>query len=454
VGRRLSYAGVEPVLFPGSIRDNLVYGLRHRVLERSDENDRLAARRVAEALRTGNPVESVSDRWIDCELVGASNEEELDGIMLDLLRSVGMHDDIYRFGLSGMVDPARQPGLAERIVEARAGLRETFQAAGMSDLVEPFDPERYNGQATVAENLLFGVPTSRALMGRSLADHGEFRGTLEREGLSADLIEMGVRIAETMTEIFRGLPPGHALFEQFSFIGADELADFESILRRRSGRGLTKDDGVRLLSLPLAYVEPRHRLGLLDDALRARLVSARRPVREMLERSGDPGVHFYDVERVTPAAPLKDNLLFGRVSYSVANAQARVTEGISAVVTEMGLREAIERIGLDHQVGPAGRLLSAQQRASVNLVRCLLKQPDLLVIDGALAPYDEARARDLLRLLLETSKERALFVVLPNDRFAADFDAVMRFEGGKAQIEAPARGAAEEPPRRIAEAVA
>jgi putative ABC transport system ATP-binding protein len=456
VGRRMSYAGVEPVLFPGSIRDNLVYGLRHRALDRADENDRHAARRISEARRTGNPVESVSDRWIDCELVGARDEAELDGIMLGFLRAVGMQDDIYRFGLSGMVDPARQPELAEQIVEARARLRETFRAAGMADLVEPFAPDRYNNQATVAENLLFGVPTSRALMGRSLAEHAEFRETLEREGLSADLIEMGVRIAETMTEIFRGLPPGHSLFEQFSFIGADELQDFEAILRRRSGRGLTKDDGVRLLSLPLAYVEPRHRLGLLDEALTARLVAARASVRATLERSGDPGIHFYDAERVTPAAPLKDNLLFGRVSYSVANAQARVTEAISSVVTEMGLRDAIERIGLDHQVGPAGRLLTAQQRASVNLVRCLVKQPDVLVVDGALAPYDEARARDLLRLLLESSKERALFVVLPNDRYVDEFDAVMRFAGGTARIE-PVAGAAdpaEDSPRRVAGAVA
>ena len=47
---------------------------------------------------------------------------------------------------------------------------------------------------------------------------------------------MGVQIAETMTEIFEGLPPGHSLFEQFSFIGAEELKEFEAILRRR-GRG-------------------------------------------------------------------------------------------------------------------------------------------------------------------------------------------------------------------------
>src|SRR5829696_3566103 len=30
IGRHLAYAGVEPILFPGTIRDNLVYGMRHR----------------------------------------------------------------------------------------------------------------------------------------------------------------------------------------------------------------------------------------------------------------------------------------------------------------------------------------------------------------------------------------------------------------------------------------
>jgi putative ABC transport system ATP-binding protein len=303
--------------------------------------------------------------------------------------------------------------------------------------VEPFDPERYNKQATVAENLLFGVPVQRELMGRSLAEQPGFRETLDKAGLTQELIEVGFRIAETMVEIFRGLPPGHSLFEQFSFIGADELAEFEAMIRRKGARarGPAKDDAVRLLSLPLAYVEPRHRLGLLTDDMRSRIVAARPLVREMLQRSETPGVEFYDAEQVSPSAPLKDNLLFGRVSYTVANSQARVMEAVSAVVSEMGLREAVERIGLDHQVGPSGRLLSSQQRASVNLVRCLVKRPDILVVDGALAPYDEKRAGELLQLLLDTSKERALFVVLPNDRNTTGFDAVMRFSGGQVKID-------------------
>jgi putative ABC transport system ATP-binding protein len=454
VGRHVAYAGVEPVLFPGSIRENLIYGLRHRPLEPATESDaREAARRLLEARRTGNPVHSIHDRWVDCDLVGAKDEDDLDRILLDLLRQVGMGDDVYRFGLSGMVDPAKHPELAERLVDARERLREVFRAGEMAGLVEHFDPEHYNNQATVAENLIFGVPISRDLVGRSLAEQPGFRGTLERGGLIDDLTQMGVRIAETMTEIFRGLPPGHSLFEQFSFISADELPEFEAMLRRHSGRGLTRDDSTRLLALPLAYIEPRHRLGLLDDTLRTRLVETRTQVREMLQKELDPGVEFYDPERVTPAAPLKDNLLFGRVSYSVANAQARVTEAITSVVAEMGLRDAVERIGLDHKVGPAGRLLTAQQRASVNLVRCLVKRPDLLVIDGALTPFDESRASRLKRLLLDQSEGRALFMVLPNDRDIEGFDTVMRFQRGQVQLEAP-HGAEPAAPKAERERVA
>ncbi|HEX8167671.1 MAG TPA: ABC transporter ATP-binding protein [Beijerinckiaceae bacterium] len=453
VGRHIAYAGVEPILFPGSIRDNLVYGLRHHPIGDPEEDARERARRIAEAKRTGNPVETVTAPWIDCSLAGASDEDDLDRILIEFLERVGLKDDIYRFGLSGMLDPDKDPELAGRLIEARNRLRERLASSGMAELVEPFDAGRYNHQATVGENLLFGVPTSRALMGRNLAEHGPFREALKAEAVDGDLAAMGAQIAETMVEIFRGLPAGHPLFEQFSFVAADELPEYEAILRRharRAGDGSKGQDSknrdfrgqdfkgpelTRLLSLPLAYIEPRHRLGLLNEELEARLVKARRTVRERLGREGDPGVEFYDAEKVCAAAPLKDNLLFGRVSHSAANAQSRVTEAITGVIDEMGLRPGIERVGLMHQVGPAGRLLTAQQRASVNLVRCLVKRPDLLVVDGALAPFGEAQRRGLVSLLHDVTEGRSLFMVLPNDRETEGCKALIRFQKGKAVLE-------------------
>ena len=134
----------------------------------------------------------------------------------------------------------------------------------MADLVEPFDPSRYNSQATIAENLLFGVPISRGVHGAQSGREAGFRSAIDRAGLADDLVGMGLQIAETMTEIFEGLPPGHSLFEQFSFIGADELAEFEAILRRhapRRGQSETGGPDTASVALPLAYVEARHRLG-------------------------------------------------------------------------------------------------------------------------------------------------------------------------------------------------
>src|SRR5262249_29777459 len=152
------------------------------------------------------------------------------------------------------------------------------------------------------------------------------------------------------------------------------------------------------------------------EILEARLVKARGAVRARLEKSGNPGVEFYEASKVCSAAPLKDNLLFGRVSQSAANAQTRITEAITGGVDEMGLRPGIEREGLAHQVGPAGRLLTAQQRASINIVRCLVKRPDILSIDGALASFGEVQRQALTEVLLDISRGRIVFMVMANDR--------------------------------------
>jgi putative ABC transport system ATP-binding protein len=119
----------------------------------------------------------------------------------------------------------------------------------------------------------------------------------------------------------------------------------------------------------------------------------------------------------------------------VANAWLRVAEAISTVVRELGLLEGIKRVGLDHQVGTAGRLLTPQERASVNLARCLVKRPDILVVDGALAPFDEARSQQMTELLLELFERQSLFMVLPNDRQAGAFSIQMRFHDGQITTE-------------------
>ena len=146
-------------------------------------------------------------------------------------------------------------------------------------LVEVFDPERYNQNATLAENLLFGTPVGETFDVDRLAAQ-PLRGVLDQAGLTDALLEVGLKVASTMVELFADLPPDHEYFRQFSFISADDLPDYRPDHPRRPGQAgrAERGDRERLIALPLKLIPARHRLGLIDEALQARVLEARRAV--------------------------------------------------------------------------------------------------------------------------------------------------------------------------------
>ena len=87
-----------------------------------------------------------------------ANAEELSARIVELLTRLDFETDVYNFGLRSRFDAGADPELTARLLEARRALRDRLAADGITNLVETFDPERYNTNASVAENLLFGTP--------------------------------------------------------------------------------------------------------------------------------------------------------------------------------------------------------------------------------------------------------------------------------------------------------
>src|SRR5205823_11811632 len=132
-----------------------------------------------------------------------------------------------------------------------------------------------------------------------------------------------------MTEMFAGLPPEHEFFEQFSFISADELPEFASILAAAETGGvgaLDQQQRDKLLSLPFKLIAARHRLGILDERIQQRLIEARRAFRESLPEEARGQIEFFDPARYNAAASLQDNVLFGKIAYGEAEATMRVPQ--------------------------------------------------------------------------------------------------------------------------------
>ncbi|MDQ4060557.1 MAG: ABC transporter ATP-binding protein/permease, partial [Pseudomonadota bacterium] len=238
-GRRIGYVGPDMFLAHGTIRDVLLYGLKHAPLRSappSEEDSRRRAREIAEAESAGNPTFDLRADWVDYEAAGATGPDDILEPIKRVLALLDLAEDVFGFGLRSTIDPAVDPKLAARIVEARQTLRQRLPELNLAQLVEPFHPERYNRQATVAENLLFGTARSPDFADGSLAANPYMQQVLARTGLDAALFDMGRRIASTAIELFADLPPDHPFFEQLSFMSAEQIPDYRTALARVEGR--------------------------------------------------------------------------------------------------------------------------------------------------------------------------------------------------------------------------
>ena len=435
-GRQIAYVGSETSLFSGTLRDNLLYSLKHRPMREADYDDsgRTRWERLrTEAARAGNAVHDIRADWIDYAGAGVEGVESMNARAIEVLSVVDMDDDIYQLGLQSSVDPDAAPELARGVLEARGKLRARLADLSVEHLVDPFDREVYNTNMTVAENLLFGTPTDRTFDPENLAGNTYVRKVLDDVGLMDDFVDIGRQVARVMVDLFADVAPGSELFEQFSFISAEDLPEFRSLLGRtesESTADIGADDRTMFLSLTFKLVPARHRLGFIDEPMQKRLVLARRRFSEGFG-VGETPIEFFDAERYNSSVSILDNILFGRLAYGRQRSAARINEMIGEVVDTLGLRRAITECGLDYPVGIAGSRLSSVQRQKLAIARAVLKRPDVLVVDRATAPLDAQSQTRILDNLLKEFESRALIWVVHRASLAERFRHTIVLEGGK-----------------------
>jgi ABC-type sugar transport system ATPase subunit len=299
--------------------------------------------------------------------------------------------------------------------------------------VELFDREKYNDNMTVAENLMFGTPRDDSLAADKLADNVYVRRVLQESSLIPPFLDMGRQIAAVMVDLFADVEPDSHLFEQFSFISADDLPEFKSLLARTADghlENLEENDRRLLLTLPFKLIPARHRLGLVTDDLKLRVLEARRLFAKGFG-DGPPEVDFFDAERYSESISIQDNILFGRLAYGKPRAAATIGALIGEVVEKLDLRRPIMERGLEFSIGINGARLTAAQRQKLSIARSVLKRPDMLVLDEATAILDGPSQSAVMRNLFEEFRGRALIWLVHRASLGKEFDHTVILERGK-----------------------
>jgi putative ABC transport system ATP-binding protein len=435
LAREISYVPPEPELFTGSIRENVILSLKHQ-LPQSGSMDDL---RWQESSRTGNPMYDGDADWCDYEAACVSDADGLERAILDALDITGLTHDLYNYGLQGLLPTTASDEVKANVVAARHQIRTALVAANLDKLIQPFDFTQINPQATIGENLVFGVAAGDRLTGTGRAQDPFITAILAAEALTDPLVEIGLRIAENGVEVFSDLPSGHPLFERFSMIRASDLEYYAELLaglRTEDGRDQLPADGTaKLIELALGYTEPRHRMGLMTPELSARILRARNSFREYLPQDYAGEIEFYDANRFMAAAPIRDNLLFGRVAQNIANAEQRVSAFLKEALPGLGMEQLVYSLGLDYDVGPRGQALFAPQRAAVSLARGLICNPQILILEDAFKGFGIDEAATILQRIKERLTGATLLITTPTKPEDTNYDQYIYVDEARVTIE-------------------
>ncbi|PPR64102.1 MAG: putative ABC transporter ATP-binding protein [Alphaproteobacteria bacterium MarineAlpha4_Bin2] len=435
IGRRVGYAGPDSYIFDGTIGYNVFYGLKHQPVTPPKDNDPQRIKDRKDAIAAGNSSHDIDADWVNYADAGVSDRDELFAWWHRALVAVEMEDFMYGRAMNMIIDPDRKPMLADNVVRARRRVQERIQLdTTLSDLIHPFDFEKYNVSATVGANLIFGEAVDEKFSINKLGNNEFVRDVLDDCELTDRFEEIGLQVAATLLDMFDGMSSDDPIFEQYSFVDDDSLQELKRIValaKREGSATLMDDDRSQLISLTFQLVVERHRLGHIDDEMQLRILEARRKFRERLPEEYQKGVSYFDPEQFNARLPLRSNLIMGRVNAGRPQAEEKVDQILFDVLNELELTTEFILAAADFDVGIGGRRVPLVARQSIALLRSIVKRPEIMVINEALNAHDRATRNRIRGRIFELLPDTTIVWIDSEMPEANEFDQILVVRNGR-----------------------
>lgn len=185
------------------------------------------------------------------------------------------------------------------------------------------------------------------------------------------------------------------------------------------------------MSLPFKLVETKHQVGLIDDKMKKCLLKARRAFAQGLPDRLRDSVQFFQEGAYNAASSIVENIIFGKTASGRAGSTELTGQMLNEIVDELNLREDIISVGLEYQIGVGGSRLSATQHQKIALARCLIKRPDILIMNDAMSSLDLQSQENILANIKIEFEGRSLILFESSEERRREFEKVLRMDRGR-----------------------
>ncbi len=415
ISRNITMIAQHPFIFTGTIRENLLYAVQAS----AGDNTKLPDRET----------------------------------IFQIIRDVGLEDDMLRFGFNTVLPSERANPLKQKFLNMRqiihGELGEQF-----ARIVEFYDPHHFLRYCSLRDNIIFGESMTGEYDTQNLSSNPVFMKFINDWGLEEDLLDLGHEIANKTVSLLKDIGDDEFFF-QGSPMEPDEFNNYKQLIDNLGDKPPQEKEQKDLLRLlALRFIPALHSIVDMPKDMADKIVNARhfflgkvmgvdidacfKSVSHLKTSGALIPLPEYREESFIAFCPtaylfkhsLKDNILFGASIEEGLEAERLQNIAIETFKRE-GLLDEVLDIGLDFEVGSKGDRLSGGQKQKVAIARAMLKDTPILIMDEATASLDnksQAKVHELLEKKYKGTK--TIIAVIHRLDMASSYDRIIVMKAG------------------------
>jgi putative ABC transport system ATP-binding protein len=420
VTSNIGFVAQHPFIFNGTVRDNLLYGSQAMLVAEGEGSKRTLPRKEK---------------------------------VIEMLRTVGLAEDVMRFGLNMVIPREKCEPMVKHFISMRQLIRERF-GEKLTDVVEIFDVNTFLQYSSIHDNLIFADVHATEYQPENLPRNRAFLKFLTETKLYEPLFELGIELARTTVNLFKDLGEHECFFSETSPMKPKSFEMYKMKMERfeRGGVGALGRKGKELLLLlALEFVPAKHTIVTIPESLQEKILQARhRFIQDVIgadvsicsiplesldetkfQQTEWKGFSLHCTAEYMFSHSIFENLVYGNFKTEDSSAAADLLGKITDLLTKEHLDEVIDA-GLDYEVGSKGDRLSGGQQQKIALARAFLKEPLIMIMDEATASLDNA-SQALIQRFIETQLKGKSTVVAVMHRLDVlpSYDKILVMRSGR-----------------------